>query len=57
MIGRTPLRLFDLSLETHNVVDIGDEIKFVQISQEKYFRILKRVERHEEPIEKYIERR
>ena len=57
LIGRTPLRLFDMSAETSNVVDIGDEIRFHQISHEQYSRILKRVERNEEPIEKYIKRK
>ena len=57
LIGRTPLRLFDMKAETPNVVDIGDEIRFEQISEKEYFQILKRVERNEEPIEDYIERK
>ena len=55
LIGRTPLKLFDLKSESPTVVDIGDEIKFMQISKEQYYEILKRVEQNEEPIEKYIE--
>ena len=57
LIGRTPVRLYDMNAETSTVVDIGDQIIFEQISQEEYFQIIERVERNEEPIENYIERK
>jgi inhibitor of KinA len=57
LVGRTPLKLFNLNAETPNIVGIGDEIRFEQISQEEYFSILKRVEKNQEPIEGYIERK
>ena len=56
LIGRTPLKLFSLDGDSPNVVDIGDEIRFYQISEEQYFKISLKVERSEEPIEKYIAR-
>lgn len=56
LIGRTPLKLFNMSAETPNVVGIGDQIVFEQISQKDYFEILDRVERNEEKIENYVER-
>lgn len=57
LIGRTPLRLFNTNAEPPNLVGIGDGIRFEQISEEEYFIILERVERNEEPIENYFERK
>ena len=57
LIGRTPLKLFNMNAAPPSFVDIGDGIRFQQISEEEYFEISARVERNEEPIENYMERK
>jgi len=55
LIGRTPLKMFDLHREPPILVDIGDKVKFYRIDREEYEQILSRVERHEDPLSAYIQ--
>lgn len=42
LIGRTPAKMFDLNREPQILVDIGDEVKFVRISEQQYDRMIER---------------
>ena len=41
LIGRTPLKMFDVGRDPQILVDIGDEIQFISISECEYARIEK----------------
>jgi len=56
IIGRTPLRMFDLERKPQRLVDFGDQVRFVRIDEKEYFEIFDRVEREKEPVSKYIEK-
>ncbi len=55
LIGRTPLKMFALNRDPQVLIEIGDEVKFIRISKEEYTETLKKMERGEESISKYIE--
>ena len=44
LIGRTPFRLFDLHREPPVVVEPGDSVRFVPVSEDEYLDILRRVQ-------------
>jgi KipI family sensor histidine kinase inhibitor len=55
LIGKIPLKMFDLHREPPILVDIGDKVKFYRINREEYEQILSRVEHHEDPLSAYIQ--
>jgi inhibitor of KinA len=55
LIGRTPLKMFDLHRQPSILVDIGDKVKFFRIDEEQFYQTLGRIERYEEPISNYFE--
>jgi KipI family sensor histidine kinase inhibitor len=44
LIGRTPVRMFDLRREPMALVNVGDEVRFIRIDERTYDDILKREE-------------
>jgi KipI family sensor histidine kinase inhibitor len=55
LIGRTPLRMFDLHRNPPVFVNIGDRVTFYRIDRDRYDQILERVKHGDEPISTYIE--
>jgi KipI family sensor histidine kinase inhibitor len=55
LVGRTPVRMFDLRREPMALVDVGDEVRFFRIDEKTYYEILKRVECDQEPLSLYIQ--
>jgi len=47
IIGRTPLKLFDPNRTPQVLIEIGDELEFIQISIEEYYEISEKMEQGE----------
>jgi inhibitor of KinA len=54
LIGRTPLRMFDIQRDPAVLVDIGDRVTFYRIDQDQYVQISEHVKNGDEPISHYI---
>jgi inhibitor of KinA len=54
LIGRTPLRMFDIQRDPAVLVGIGDKVRFYRIDRKEYDHVLESVKNGDEPVSKYI---